>query len=82
MINIIRRGLAVTGAQKLAGWVGGTHLGPASAEEQEQTLDELLSLEPEFVAANHCTALPMTVRLINILGPRYRPAFVGSVIEC
>ncbi len=82
MINIIRHGLAVTGAKKLAGWIGGTHLGPATREEQEQAISDLAALEPEFVAANHCTALPMIIRLSNLFGSRYKPAFVGSIIEC
>lgn len=82
MINIIRYGLTVTSTRKLAGWVGGTHLGPASRDEQEKTLNDLLAFEPEFVAANHCTALPMMTRLSALLGARFKTAFVGSVIEC
>jgi 7,8-dihydropterin-6-yl-methyl-4-(beta-D-ribofuranosyl)aminobenzene 5'-phosphate synthase len=81
IINVIRHGLAVTGCGRLYAIVGGTHLGPVEKGQQEATLEELKRLEPELVAANHCTGFYMLARLYGIFGARFVPAFVGTVIE-
>lgn len=52
---MVQYGLAVTGCERLHGWIGGTHLGPVGVAQQMQTIDALLALQPSFVAANHCT---------------------------
>lgn len=81
LVNTVRRGLKLTGASRLAGWVGGTHLGPASAEQQDKTIGELESLAPDFIAANHCTGFSMMSRLHARFGGRFTPAFVSTTIE-
>lgn len=82
LINIIQYGLAVTGCKRLHGIIGGTHLGPASPERQDATLDALASFAPDFVAANHCTGFAMMTRLQTMFGEKFIPAFVGTVVEC
>jgi len=82
MVNTIRHGLAVTGAKRLRGWIGGTHLGPATREQQDRTLTELAAMEPEFVVAGHCTGFPMMAELERRFGERFIPAFVGASLEC
>ena len=81
IINVIRHGFAVTGAQKLHGVIGGTHLGPVSREQQEQSLAELARLHPNFIAANHCTGFAMQARLVSLFGDVFRSAPVGSIFE-
>ena len=81
LVNMVRHGLAVTGAQRLRGWIGGTHLGPASADQQRQTFDELAKLAPEFIATSHCTGFAMMACLQERFGARFTPAFVGTTIE-
>lgn len=81
LVNMVRHGLAVTGATRLQGWIGGTHLGPVSGSQQDQTIAELLAFAPDFVAANHCTGFQMMSRLQHAFGDRFIPAFVGTVIE-
>lgn len=80
LVNMVRRGLALTGCERLHGWIGGTHLGPASAAQQEATLVQLTNFAPDFVAANHCTGFRMMARLQVALGERFIPAFVGAEI--
>jgi 7,8-dihydropterin-6-yl-methyl-4-(beta-D-ribofuranosyl)aminobenzene 5'-phosphate synthase len=80
LINMVRHGLAVSGCTRLHGWIGGTHLGPVSTRQQEETLLQLAGLQPDFVAANHCTGFPMMSRLHQAFGDRFIPAFVGSVL--
>lgn len=81
LVNMIRHGLAVTGCENLHGWIGGTHLGPLTPEQQDRTIAELQAFQPEFVAANHCTGFLMMARLQHVFMERFIPAFVGIRIE-
>ena len=77
----MRHGLALTGCTRLHGWIGGTHLGPVGAAQQEATLAQLVAFDPDFVAANHCTGFSMMARLQAAFGERFIPAFVGTEIS-
>ncbi len=81
LVNMVRHGLAVTGAGRLHGWIGGTHLGPVADSQQAATITQLQAFQPDFVAANHCTGFRMMARLQEAFGERFIPAFVGAVIE-
>ena len=81
LVNMVRHGLAVTGCERLHGWIGGTHLGPVTTAQQEATITQLETFRPDFVAANHCTGFSMMAKLQNAFGDRFIPAFVGTVIE-
>lgn len=80
LVNMVQHGLAVTGCERLHGWIGGTHLGPVCVTQQTQTIDALLALQPSFVAANHCTGFLMMARMQQAFGKRFTPAFVGTVM--
>lgn len=82
LVNTVRHGLTVTGAKGLRGWIGGTHLGPVSKEQQAKTLDFLAEMEPEFIMAAHCTGFDMMAELRNRFGKRFLPGFVSAVVEC
>jgi 7,8-dihydropterin-6-yl-methyl-4-(beta-D-ribofuranosyl)aminobenzene 5'-phosphate synthase len=81
LVNTVEFGLKVTGASRLAGWIGGTHLGPVGKEQQEKTLNRLAHYAPDFVAANHCTGFAMMARLRERFGEKFIAAFVSTVIE-
>jgi 7,8-dihydropterin-6-yl-methyl-4-(beta-D-ribofuranosyl)aminobenzene 5'-phosphate synthase len=81
LVNTVKYGLKVTGAPRLAGWIGGTHLGPVSKQQQEKTIAELVAFAPDFVAANHCTGFAMMAKLHECFGEKFIPAFVSTVIE-
>jgi 7,8-dihydropterin-6-yl-methyl-4-(beta-D-ribofuranosyl)aminobenzene 5'-phosphate synthase len=81
LVNTVMHGLAVTGLDRLQGWIGGTHLAPVSKNQQDRTIAQLKAWEPEFVAANHCTGFAMMARLKDVFGDRFIPAFVGETIE-
>ena len=78
---MVSHGLAVTGCERLNGWIGGTHLGPVTTAQQEATTAQLEAFRPDFVAANHCTGFRMMAKLQQAFGERFIPAFVGTVIE-
>jgi 7,8-dihydropterin-6-yl-methyl-4-(beta-D-ribofuranosyl)aminobenzene 5'-phosphate synthase len=80
LVNTVRHGFAVTGLDRLQGWIGGTHLGPVSQRQQDATIAQLVAWNPEFVAANHCTGFAMMARLKEEFGARFVPAFVGETI--
>ena len=81
LVNTVKHGLAVTQSQRLHGWIGGTHLGPVAGDQQKQTIEQLQTFQPDFVAANHCTGFQMMAKLQHAFGERFIPAFVGAVIE-
>ena len=78
LVNIVEHARNVTGINKVYGIIGGTHLGPASDIQQEATIAFLQSLDLQFLAANHCTGLPMITRLANIFGSRFHFAPTGA----
>jgi len=81
IINTIEYGLKLTGETQMHTWLGGTHLGPVSSEQQHQTLDALEAMNPQLIAANHCTGFAMMAELSHRFKERFIPAFVGTVIE-
>lgn len=82
VINTVRQGLEITGQSRLAGWIGGTHLGPVSDTQQTCSLTAIEQYAPDFIAANHCTGFAMMAALKQRFGEKFIPAFVGTVIEC
>lgn len=78
LVNIVEHAREVTGESRVYGIIGGTHLGPAPVEQQEATIDYLKELDLQFLAANHCTGLPVISRLAGIFGPRFRFCPAGS----
>lgn len=81
MINTIQYGLLLTGETTMHTWIGGTHLGPVSPNQQHETLDALEAMNPQLIAANHCTGFAMMAELSYRFKERFIPAFVGTVIE-
>lgn len=78
LVNIVEHARAVTGMSRVYGIIGGTHLGPVSAEQQAATIAYLQQLDLQFLAANHCTGLPMAARLAGLFGSVFRFAPAGS----
>ncbi len=71
LVNIVEHARKVTGINRIYGIIGGTHLGPAPAGQQEATIDYLRGLDLQFLAPNHCTGLPLISRLAGIFGQRF-----------
>lgn len=81
LVNTLQRGFEITGQTRLAGWIGGTHLGPVANTQQELSLSTLAEYDPDFIAANHCTGFDMMAELKRRFGKKFIPAFVGTVLE-
>jgi len=61
--------------------IGGTHLGFASDEQFEATVEALHTFDIGCLAASHCTGLERGARLAQIFGSRFRFAPVGTRIQ-
>lgn len=81
MVNIVEHAREVTGVEKVYGILGGTHLGPVEESQRQATVDYLQRLGLQFLAANHCTGLPVIATLAQLFGPRFRYAPAGFVFE-
>ena len=82
IINMVNHGLKVTGSIKVHGLLGGTHLGSAPESQKNSTVAALEWFDPDFISSSHCTGFSVMARLAQAFGPKFTPAFCGTVIEC
>lgn len=61
--------------------VGGTHLGPVSAEQFNRTLIELKRFNLQKIGVSHCTGQARAALLRNEFGKRFFYGSVGAVLE-
>ena len=81
LVNIVEHARQVTGVSQVRAIIGGTHLGPASAEQQEKTIEYLHSLNFSCFAPNHCTGLPLLTRLAREFPSAFTWSNTGSILE-
>ncbi len=81
MVNTVEHFRRRLGTLPIHVIIGGTHLGPSSAEQFEATVHYLQQLGSTRVCACHCTGLQQTAILQNRLPKRVFFASVGSVLE-
>lgn len=78
LVNIVEHARRVTGERKVRAIIGGTHLGPATLEQQLQTIDYLQGLHLECLAPNHCTGLGMLSKLATEFPSAFKWAMAGN----
>lgn len=61
--------------------LGGTHLGPATVDQQLKTIDYLRGLNLECLAPNHCTGLGMLSKLAVEFPSAFRWAMAGNRLD-
>lgn len=61
--------------------IGGTHLGPASADQFEQTVAALQRFNIEKLGVSHCTGQSRAAQLSQLFAGRFFHASVGTVLE-
>ena len=81
MINIINHIIDKTGQNHIRTIIGGTHLGPASEETKEKTIQALKKFDIEKIGVSHCTGLETSMRLFQEFGDRFFFCSVGSIID-
>ena len=80
-VNTVRHGCRITGARRMRGWIGGTHLGPVAPEQLNLTQQFIDGEQPDFIATGHCTGFRMMAKLHHQLGEKFIPAFIGTTIS-
>jgi 7,8-dihydropterin-6-yl-methyl-4-(beta-D-ribofuranosyl)aminobenzene 5'-phosphate synthase len=81
IINIINHIIDKTGQDHIRTIIGGTHLGPASEETREKTIQALKKFDIEKIGVSHCTGLETSMRLCQEFGDRFFFCHVGTEIK-
>ncbi|KLU61506.1 ribonuclease BN [Peptococcaceae bacterium CEB3] len=81
LVNIVEHAKQLTGQRKVRAIIGGTHLGPASPEQQQKTIEYLRTLKLEVLAPNHCTGPAMLAKLAGEFPRQFAWAGAGSTFE-
>jgi 7,8-dihydropterin-6-yl-methyl-4-(beta-D-ribofuranosyl)aminobenzene 5'-phosphate synthase len=80
MINVIRHAMKITGVDQVYLVVGGTHLGPASFEQVNQSISALREIGVEHIGVSHCTGLKQAAILSQQFGERFFYNNCGTVL--
>ena len=81
IVNILNHFINKTGRKELYAVIGGTHLGFATDEQINATLEVIDKYNIKKLGASHCTGLEVGAKLYNKLKDRFFFAGVGSVLE-
>ena len=81
IINIINHFTKKTGTNEIYAVLGGTHLGFATDEQINKTIEMIDKYNIKKLGASHCTGLEVAAKLYNKLKDRFFFASVGSILE-
>jgi 7,8-dihydropterin-6-yl-methyl-4-(beta-D-ribofuranosyl)aminobenzene 5'-phosphate synthase len=81
IVNILNYVIQKTGQQHIRAIIGGTHLGTATEETREKSIQALKKFDIEKIGVSHCTGLETSVRLFQEFGDHFFFCNVGTVIE-
>jgi 7,8-dihydropterin-6-yl-methyl-4-(beta-D-ribofuranosyl)aminobenzene 5'-phosphate synthase len=81
LINILTYISDQTGRTRFHTIMGGTHLGPAGAEQIDRTLDALREFDIARIGVSHCTGPSVAARMAHEFGERFFFCNVGTVVE-
>ncbi|MGQ9776381.1 MAG: MBL fold metallo-hydrolase [Thermodesulfobacteriota bacterium] len=81
IINIIRHSVEITGVSKLHGVIGGLHLIEAPDQRIRRTVEEIQKMNPDWIAAGHCTGFKAQMELWNSFKEKFSPLRTGAKFE-
>lgn len=81
IINTLSYIVEKMGQRRIQAVIGGTHLGPASERQKEQSIAALRDFGIERLGVSHCTGLKTACRLAAEFGERFFFCTVGTVVE-
>jgi 7,8-dihydropterin-6-yl-methyl-4-(beta-D-ribofuranosyl)aminobenzene 5'-phosphate synthase len=86
LVNTVEHARKITGQERIAGIIGGTHLGfgdkkCTSGLRLEKTVDALKDMDPGVLAVSHCTGFEACARLSAEFGDRFINNCAGTVLE-
>lgn len=79
VVNLVERGLELTGAKSTLAVIGGLHIFAASDETLDWTGAKLKAAGVRYLLAGHCTGLEATWRLRQAMGLTRKTAAYGAV---
>lgn len=82
VVNTIEAARKLTGVRHIQAVIGGTHLGFCGENQLDATVKSLREMAVETVYGSHCTGFFAAARLLREFPGRFRPAMVGTTIEC
>jgi len=81
IVNTLTYARQITGEERIYAVVGGTHLGPASAEQLRATIAALDAFDIQKLGVSHCTGPRAAAALASAFGDRFFYNGAGTVIE-
>ena len=81
MINTLEYARRIMGEERILAVVGGTHLGPASAEQLDETIKALRGFGIGRLGVSHCTGQKAAARLAQEFGDAFFFNVAGTVTE-
>ena len=81
IINTLQYIRQLTGDRPIRAVIGGMHLGAASSERIERTIEELQRIGVQQLAPGHCTGMPATVALWTAFSTICVACHVGKTFE-
>lgn len=78
IVNTVRTAMKIANTPRLHAVIGGFHLGLASAEYIQHTVDELVSLNPDVILPMHCTGTPFIECIRQCMPDRVVASNLGS----
>lgn len=81
MINILKYAIEKTGESRIYAVIGGTHLGPASEDQKEKSVQALKDFNIGKIGVAHCTGLEVSFHLAKEFRSKFFFCNVGTVLE-
>lgn len=81
IINVIDHIIEKCKCSRIAAIIGGTHLGPATPEQQNKSIQKLQEYDIERIGVSHCTSMSVCSQLSKVFTDRFFNCNVGTVIN-
>ncbi len=81
IINTLKHAVHVTGQKRIHTVIGGTHLGPVSNEQREESIKALKEFNIERLGVSHCTGMKACMRLYQEFGEKFFFYNVGAIVD-
>ncbi len=81
LINILNFAVEQTGKSRIHTIMGGTHLGPVTQQQVDETIAALHEFDIARIGVSHCTGQKVAARLAREFGDKFFFCSVGTVVE-
>jgi 7,8-dihydropterin-6-yl-methyl-4-(beta-D-ribofuranosyl)aminobenzene 5'-phosphate synthase len=78
VVNTVNYAREISGVERVWAVLGGFHLGPATDEEIDRTIDAIAELNPKVVSPSHCSGFPAIARFASRMPDTFVLGVVGT----